>query len=82
MTLKESKELVSWICGWAAIAVAASWLIGEFTDIGRDDSDTTTSRSNLAVRTDALTGCQYLESKNGLLSPRLRGAGQQVGCRD
>jgi hypothetical protein len=81
MTLKEAKEFVGWICGWAVIGIVSAFLIGEFTDIGRDDSDTATSRSNMAVRTDALTGCQYLESSKGLLSPRLRGDGEQVGCR-
>jgi len=37
----------------------------------RDSTDTATERSGMTLRTDALTGCQYLESRTGYLTPRL-----------
>lgn len=45
--------------------------------VGRDDTDGE-SRSGLIPRTDARTGCQYLESKGGGLTPRLDGNGKHV----
>lgn len=45
--------------------------------VGRDDTDGE-SRSGLTLRTDARTGCQYLESKGGGLTPRLDGNGEHV----
>ena len=46
----------------------------------RDDSDATNGdRSGVEVRRDALTGCEYLETRYGV-TPRLRADGRQV-CR-
>lgn len=46
-----------------------------------DDSDRSHSvRSGLGVKTDHMTGCQYLVTKWGGITPRLDGAGRQV-CR-
>ena len=44
----------------------------------RDDSDGPNGRSGLAVRTDALTGCQYLEGSRGGVTPRLDRLGKRV----
>lgn len=45
-----------------------------------DDSDPPGGRSGLTPKTDHLTGCQYLESPKGGLTPRLDAQGQHV-CR-
>ena len=37
-------------------------------------------RSGMALRTDYGTGCQYLETSNGALAPRLGRDGKQI-CR-
>lgn len=49
-----------------------------FFDLGKDDSDSAESRSNMSVRTDHKTGCQYLESSKGDLTPRLQKDGTQM----
>lgn len=47
----------------------------------RDDSDPPDGRSGLRPLTDNLTGCQYLKTPGGGITPRLDGRGRQVGCR-
>lgn len=50
--------------------------------IGKDDTDLPgwfTRRSGLVVRTDNLTGCQYLVDHG--ITPRLDKNGKQIGCR-
>jgi hypothetical protein len=47
----------------------------------RDDTDgDSLRRSGLKLRTDARTGCQYIEGSYGGITPRLDGAGTQMGC--
>jgi len=53
--------------------------IGFFTT-DRDDTDGQ-KRSNMALRTDYGTGCQYLESSRGAITPRLSVDGKHVGCK-
>jgi len=51
--------------------------------MGRDDSDQQgwfMMRSGLVIKTDYKTGCQFYESKNGILTPRLDGQLNQLGC--
>lgn len=45
--------------------------------IGRDDTDGAT-RSGLVARTDARTGCQYLETAGGGITPRLDAHGNHI----
>ena len=53
------------------------WLFG-MTSFGRDSTDPAHGgRSGLKIKTDALTGCQYLESSHGL-TPRLGRNGEQI----
>jgi hypothetical protein len=47
---------------------------------GFDETDSPQERSNLGLRTDFGTGCQYLESSFGGLTPRLGADGRQI-CR-
>ena len=81
MTLKEAKEFTGWIGGIFIIAYVIVVLIG-LSPIGRDDSDPGSwgSRSELNIRTDSLTGCQYLEARNGGLAKRLDSEGNHLGC--
>lgn len=45
---------------------------------GKDDSDSEDSRSGVTPRIDHLTGCQYLTTPRGSITPRLRKDGTQV----
>ena len=51
----------------------------------RDNSDgpgwSVGTRSGMNIRTDNLSGCQYLEGKRGGLTPRLHSDGVHMGCR-
>lgn len=53
-------------------------LLARHTDIGRDDTDPPNNRSNLLILTDHATGCQYLTSARGGLTPRLDESGKQI----
>ena len=44
----------------------------------KDDSDSEDKRSNMLIRTDYKTGCQYLESTRGYLTPRLDSDKNQI----
>ena len=52
------------------------------TGLSHDDSDPPDGHSGLDVRTDALTGCQYLTVVRGGLTPRLDASGKQVCVAD
>lgn len=52
-------------------AAFAQWGIGRDVTDGRE-------RSGLALRTDAQTGCQYLASPWGGLTPRVDRAGKHI----
>jgi len=67
--------------GWVVLLLcAASWVYNK-TDMGKDSTDSPDGRSNMVVRTDHLTGCEYLESSGGGLTPRLNAGGGHEGCR-
>jgi hypothetical protein len=61
------------------IAVAVGVAVVDYFRLGFDDTDNlaTGKRSNMALRTDYGTGCQYLESSDGELTPRLDRNGKQ-----
>lgn len=44
----------------------------------RDNSDPVGGRSNMSVLTDALTGCQYLATQRGGITPRMDSDNKQV----
>lgn len=54
-----------------ALSSMALYSIAYTTDIGRDSTDAPNKRSGMTIRYDAMTGCQYLESSRGGLTPRL-----------
>ena len=60
------------------LLVIISQGIYSFFDIGKDDSDSAEKRSDMSVRTDYKTGCQYLESSKGELTPRLQKDGTHL----
>ena len=82
MSLKDLKDFAWWVLGWCAVVFWVAALL-DLTPLGRDDSDPAGrgARSGISVRTDSLTGCQYLEGRHGGLVPRVDGAGKHVGCR-
>lgn len=83
MELETLKNWTRWIGKWLAIAIVIAWAIGQ-TPLLRDDTDTGAwggGRSGMEPMTDALTGCQYLRTPGGGITPRLDGNGRQLGCR-
>lgn len=73
MSLKEAKEYTIWLSRIATtgylIIVVFQLGMDKFSD--RDSSDMPDKRSGMTIRVDALTGCQYLESRSGHLTPRI-----------
>lgn len=82
MTLKEAKEFVGWLAGYyllGLLIVFAVWIL----PLGRDSTDGEwPDRSGIRPRTDALTGCQYLETGDGGITPRVDGSGHHLGCKN
>lgn len=71
---------IGWTCGIAFIS-SVSHLIdgfGLFHGMGRDDTDSDKERSNLGLRTDHGTGCQYLVTRQGAITPRLDARGSPL----
>jgi len=60
------------------VIVAIGWLA---TGGNQKDSTDGHERSNMILRTDYGTGCQYLESRTGVLTPRMSGDGKHAGCK-
>jgi hypothetical protein len=57
---------------------AVNGYLRNHTDIGRDETDPPQGRSYLLILTDHATGCQYLTSGRGGLTPRLDASGQHM----
>ena len=64
--------------------VAFGYILNAITNPDYDDSDDEINkiRSGLEVHTDHKTGCQYLSTLIGGLTPRADVRGEQVGCRN
>jgi hypothetical protein len=78
MNLPEAKIFTNWFSGWLMWFVIIMFLL-QFLPIARDDSDGAwPNRSGLKPATDALTGCQYLKTWSGSITPRLDANGKQV----
>lgn len=80
MTLSESKDFVRWIGKYALI-----WMLiviaYNCSPFGRDNTDPAwPGRSDMELKIDAMTGCQYLVSGGGGITPRLDAGGSHVGC--
>lgn len=81
MTLKEAKDFTVWLAGWWVIGLLITFAIWTFP-FNRDTTDGEwPNRSGMRPRTDALTGCQYLETSGGGITPRIGSRGRHLGCK-
>lgn len=81
MTLKEAKDFTSWFTSQLMWLVIAIWLLN-LIPIGRDSTDGPWPyRSGMKPLTDALTGCQYLTTWSGGITPRIDSRGMHLGCK-
>ena len=68
-----------WAWGFFGFIVIIMWLAPFFGyDAPRDATDSATARSNMALRIDYGTGCQYLANSSGALTPRIGADGHQI----
>jgi len=75
------KNWTRWLAGWLVIGFALAFALS-FLPINRDSTDPAwPGRSGLRPLTDAKTGCQYLATADGALTPRLKANGEQMGCK-
>jgi len=89
MSATEFENSVWLIIGKIAIFYTICWSILGIanmaiskTSIGSDDTDPPNGRSDLIVFTDHRTGCQYLSSKRGGLTPRFDSNGKHICTRE
>jgi hypothetical protein len=71
-------EAGKWVITFLLIVTATYVADRVLHFLPRDDSDTPTKFSGMTIRTDALTGCEYLESGSGSLTARLNSSGEQI----
>lgn len=80
MNLHDFKEIFWWLAQLVAMVLVINWLLN-MTPLGRDDTDTGRwgdGRSGVKPITDAKTGCQYLVTSDGGITPRLGKDGKQI----
>ncbi|MBO9492188.1 hypothetical protein J7384_17640 [Endozoicomonas sp. G2_1] len=65
---------------WIFLALLAFQFGYNFFGFGMNSTDGPNQRSNMVVRVDHQTGCQYLESARGGLTPRVDIKGNHLGC--
>ena len=75
------KKYINWQRAW--FALMAVWVFVFICHLilplaPKDDSDSPTARSGMLVLTDHLTGCQYLTTSRGGITPRWTRDGEQV----
>jgi len=63
---------------WLAVGAVVWWVS---TSQPYDNTDPPGARSGMGLRTDNLTGCQYLTNPSGGIVARVDGRGRHVGCR-
>ncbi|USD59051.1 hypothetical protein J4N45_10965 [Vibrio sp. SCSIO 43140] len=65
------------------ICIAIIGYVANSFGLGFDETDNIEegTRSQLTVRTDYKSGCQYLSYRDGGLTPRLDVNGQHMGCK-
>ena len=61
-----------------ALATVGDRALFDLLHTGGDDTDGAGVRSGLGLRLDHGTGCQYLESRYGGLTPRLDNTGRHI----
>lgn len=80
--MKQMIKHLVYALGWLTLVLllvkpldAATYRIWGFLG---DETDSPSQRSGLALRTDHGTGCQYLVSLYGGITPRMDSSGKQV----
>lgn len=77
---KFKKDLM-WTAFWFIIYVTVFTAVLDYFKFAWDDSDGET-RSNLNVHTDARTGCQYLSTLGGGITPRYAADGTHICSKE
>lgn len=77
--LDSLKAYTVWIVKGAFLAAIIGFGLSSWLS-PYDDTDPEGSRSGLVLRTDHLTGCQYLTTTQGGITPRLDRNNNHVGC--
>lgn len=73
---------------WYIVSIfLATWLLSvtfNYFRVGYDDSDNHKAgiRSGVAVHTDNLTGCQYLSTRGGGITPRVTRTGMHICSKE
>lgn len=77
---KQLTEGALWAIGkWALIVVVGTAIFQAIVPPARDATDPPSgARSGVRLRTDSGTGCQYLETKGGAITPRMGRDGRQM----
>lgn len=83
--LAKNLNFAYWVVAWFFFAAfwigLADRIWGPLDWLSKpDETDSATERSALKLYTDYGTGCQYIETRRGGLSPRLDTDGKQI-CR-
>lgn len=84
MELETLKQFTLWLLWLFVFGIVFSWAVS-FTPLGRDDTDKGSwggGRSGIKPVTDALTGCQYLVSQHGGITPRLDSEGKHICIKE
>lgn len=85
MTLNETKAFTNWAVGHVLkglLIFLAITIVVPLFPIGRDSTDAEWPlRSGMKLHVDNLTGCQYLATTGGGITPRLSPQGQHFGCK-
>ena len=83
MTLQQFKKITDYVMIYM-MALILLVMLFNLSPIGRDSSDSNKSwgygRSGLNIHRDKLTGCQYLSTADGGLTPRIIRGNQIFGC--
>lgn len=81
MTLKEAKEFTVWLAWMVCIGMMIVFVFS-MLPLHRDTTDGEwPRRSGMRPLTDAFTGCQYLETSGGGITPRIDSRGRHLGCK-
>lgn len=71
-------EIGKWFIIATLVVVTFRWADDRWQITDRDSSDGRSGKSGMIVRTDAFSGCQYLETKDGSITPRMGVDGKQI----
>jgi hypothetical protein len=85
MTLGDAKEFTRWLGKQIAVLMLLYWAcltVLHLLPFPRDSTDGKwPNRSDMRPLRDALTGCEYLRTKGGGITPRIDARGRHFGCK-